>query len=241
MKKVFIFMALAAMVAVACSKPSQKKGNHNNDGDDVEYVQPIEVDGDFADWAKLDASKIASAKLDPEADKTALQEVKVYADEVFVFVYIKFDKSQIEMEPDVEHVPFHMYINGDGDAATGGYGDEFLDACSDIMLEGFLTDGTDFVSYEPSAWKWSGEANGTGWTWEETNVTNGFAKGAGKGSEYEFALLRELYPAGKLADTFSIGFDIQQGWESVGVLPIAHVTDENPSGYTNSLQVVTVK
>jgi hypothetical protein len=45
----------------------------------------------------------------------------------------------------------------------------------------------------------------------------------------------------KLADNFSIGFDIQQDWESVGILPNSHVTDENPGGLAASLQVKTVK
>ena len=50
-----------------------------------------------------------------------------------------------------------------------------------------------------------------------------------------------MFPLGKIADTCSIGFDIQQNWDSVGILPIGTPTDENPSGYIASLQVKTVK
>ena len=34
-----------------------------------------------------------------------------------------------------------------------------------------------------------------------------------------------------------IGFDIQQSWESVGILPIEAATEENPNGHTVKLQV----
>ena len=246
MKKILAFLAMTASILVV----SCKKDNNGPDGpdgpDDQEYVQPITIDGDFSDWAKLDANKVATAKTDPDARHTALKLVKVYADEVFVFVYLEWDKDQISFEKDVEHVPFHMYINGDGNTATGGYGDQFSDACSDLLLEGMLFDGSNWAGYDPGAYKWIGETNGTGWGWEPDgdNVLaagSGLCSGAGIEGKYEIALVRELYPLGKIADTFSIGFDIQQNWDSVGVLPNAALTDDNPSGIAPSLQVTTVK
>ena len=248
MKKVFSFLAIAAMITfVSCKKDG---GNNNNKEPEKqpepEYVQPIIIDGDFSDWAKLDASKVATATCNADAKHTALKLVKVYADELFVFVYLEWDKEQISFEPDVEHVPFHMYINGDGNATTGGYADQFSDACSDLLLEGFLFDGSGWAGYDPGAYKWVGEANGTGWGWEseEDHVLasgSGLCSGKGIEGKYEICLIRELYPVGKIADNFSIGFDIQQSWESVGVLPNAAVSDDNGNGIAPSLQVVTVK
>jgi hypothetical protein len=44
-----------------------------------------------------------------------------------------------------------------------------------------------------------------------------------------------------LADTFTIGFDIQQDWNSVGVLPNTAVTDDNTNGSVPMLVVNVAK
>jgi hypothetical protein len=36
---------------------------------------------------------------------------------------------------------------------------------------------------------------------------------------------------------FGIGFDIQQNWSSVGILPIGPDTEENPGGHVAKLKV----
>ena len=54
MKKILTLLAVAAMVAVACDK--------NNDNNGSSDKAPISIDGDFADWAALDASKVVVAK-----------------------------------------------------------------------------------------------------------------------------------------------------------------------------------
>ena len=241
MKKILTFLAMTASIlaiSVSCNKTGGEE--EEPDGpDQQEYVAPIKVDGDFSDWAKL--TSVAEAKCDPDATKTALKVVKVYADAVYVFVYFEWDKDQITHEPDVEHVPFHCYINTDGDASTGGYGDQFSDACTELLFEGFIyPGGASIGSYEPGVFEWTGDVNGTGWSWNDLGEFNGLCAGAGIEGKYEFQIARELLPK-KLADTFSIGFDIQQGWESVGVLPNAHVTDDNPGGLAPSLQVTTKK
>ena len=243
MKKVLTLLAMAAAVlAVSCNKPDDEGGKGGKGKDNSKYEAPIKIDGTFDDWAKLDASKVATATCNPDATHTALKSVKVYADEVFVFVYFEWDKDQITHEPDVEHVPFHVYINGDGNAATGGFSDQFADAATDVLMEGFIyPDGAAVGSYEPGLYKWNGEVNGGGWEWEDLGEVAGICAGAGVEGKYEFQITRELYPIGKLADTFSIGFDIQQGWNSVGILPNAAPTDDNPAGTAPSLQVVTVK
>ena len=251
MKKVFAILAVAAAIcSVSCQKNnSGKSGGKTPSGGGGEYVQPITIDGQFEDWAALDASKVATAKCATGAHWTALKTVKVYADPTFVFVYIEWDKEQIKYynnpdDPeDAEWVPFHVYINNDNDAATGGFSDQFADACIDVLFEGFLTDGDKFASYDPGAYLWVGEAGGSGWGWTESAVVeagSGIASGAGVEGKYEIAIVRELIPNG-LTDTFSIGFDIQQGWDSVGVLPNAEATEDNGAGVANSLTVVTVK
>lgn len=245
MKKVFAFLAIAAALSMVSCKKDNTKPTPDPDPQpqpEPEYVQPITIDGDFSDWGKLDASKMATATTDPDATHTALKLVKVYADELFIFVYFEWDKEQITHEPDVEHVPFHVYLNGDGNSATGGFADQWSDACTDLLMEGFIyPEGSTIGSYEPGLYSWSGEANGSGWSWEDLGDIAGICSGAGIEGKYEMCIMRELYPLGKIADTFSIGFDIQQGWNSVGILPNGAATDDNPSGTVPSLQVVTVK
>ena len=239
-------MAFAALVLVACdNKDNPKKDKKDKDED--EYVAPIKIDGDFADWAKLDAAKVASATCDANANHTALKLVKVYADKMYVYVYFEWDTDQTEFIPDVDHTPFHMYINADGDATTGGYGDQWSDACTDILLEGGLYDSNGLSSWDPSGFLWTGEANGSGWSWEPDGEsilsggdTPGLFAGAGVEGKYEISITREIFPI-RIADNFSIGFDIQKDWETVGLLPNGAVTEENPAGTVPSLQVKTDK
>ena len=247
MKKILSFLAMTAAilaVSVSCNKPNDDD-DEGGEGEKTKYEAPISIDGDFSDWAKLPAANIAEAKTDSEASHTALKIVKVYADEYFIFVYFEWDKDQITHEPDVEHVPFHIYMNGDGDAKTGGFGDQWSDACMDTCFEGFIyPDGAKVGSYDPGVYGWIGEVNGSGWSWTDPAILasgSNICEGAGIEGKYELQITRELYPVGKIADNFSIGFDIQQGWDSVGVLPNSHATDDNPAGTAPSLQVKTVK
>lgn len=236
MKKIFALLAIASMVLVACNKDDDnKKKNEGGDDNEVEYVAPIDIDGSFSDWAKLDASKVATATLPEGAAKEALKVLKVYADELYIYLYFEWDTELIEYAPDVEHVPFHIYLNSDGDATTGGFSDQWSDACIDFLAEGFLTDGTNIAPYEAGCFSWGGDPNGSGWAWNELESGNGLFTGAGVVGKYEISICRELFPMGKIADNFSIGVDIQQSWDSVGILPIG------AEGYTTSLAVTTDK
>jgi hypothetical protein len=239
MKKILSFLAMTAAilaVSVSCNKPNDD--DEEEEGGGGKYEAPIKIDGDFSDWAKI--TGFAEAKTAADATKTALKLVRVYADEMFVFVYFEWDKDQVSFSGD--DVPFHCYINVDGDASTGGFGDEFSDACTDVMFEGFLYSDGKMVSYTPGVFKWVGETNGTGWEncWEDLGEFNNLTAGAGIEGKYEFQIARELLPK-KLADKFSIGFDIQQSWDSVGILPNATANEDNPGGLAPSLQVTTKK
>ena len=94
MKKILTFLAIAAMVFVACNKTPKPQPKPDPKPDDEqtpeepeepEYSAPITIDGDFADWAKLDATKVAVAKTDPDSPWDAVNEIRVDADEVYVF------------------------------------------------------------------------------------------------------------------------------------------------------------
>jgi hypothetical protein len=206
----------------------------------------IEIDGKFEDWAALPAGSFSKSYGDPEATHPALTQCKVYADPNFIYVYFEWDPEYVDGTADA--TPFHCYINTDGKTSTGGYGDEFLDACSEVLLEGWIYDGAEGIlqSYDPLVQDWVAEPNTNGWGWSGVNLIedgSGLGEGAGVEGKYEFKLDRSMlkdvgFP---VADVFSIGFDIQQNWESVGVIPNAAPSEENASGVVNSLQVTTQK
>ena len=203
----------------------------------------LTMDGDFSDWAALPADSYSNTYGDEDATHPVLTHCKVYANSEFIYVYFEYDKDSIEHEPDVEHVPFHCYINTDGNEATGGFSDQVSDACIDLLREGFIyPDGASIGSYDPGAFSWAGDVNGSGWSWDDLGA-EGLCEGAGIEGKYEFSISRAAL-AGlgfPVADEFSIGFDIQQGWDSVGILPNAAPSEDNPSGVMPSLKVKTQK
>ena len=210
--------------------------------DRIHAISPITIDGSFIDWADLERGTYSYTYGDEDAPHPVLTYARVYANAEFIYVYIEWDSDQISPKADWEHVPFLCLINNDGDTSTGGITGLFSDACADVLLEGFLYPNGVLGSYDPSAFSWSGEPNGDGWWWDEF-YARGFCEGAGIDGKYEFLINRSVladlgYP---VADVFSIGFIIEQNWDSVGVLPNTARSEENPNGIAPSLQVTTVK
>lgn len=260
MKKIMTFAAViaAAMMSFsACQKDEKPAGQGNNNGGSEnvdpgngnenqggtdEYVSPITIDGDFADWAALDASKVAVANGAADAYHNALKVMKVYADEIYINVYFEFESEPVAFATS-EWLPVHLYFNSDGDSATGGYGDEFSDACVDYMMENAISSAGVYRSYNPSLSQWVGEANASGWSWSEQLIPedSGLASGAGSGYAYEIAILKEMVSGVTFADKFGIGMDIQANWTSVGILPNASADADGNAVYAPMLEVTTNK
>ena len=198
-----------------------------------EALTPIVIDGKFDDWADLDASKISVATCASGASRAALKKIMVGADASYIYVYLEYDKSQI-LWGSSENAPIYLFLNSDGNSATGGY-QEFSDACSDYLLDANMTNGTDIISYDPAVFKWTGDANAGGWTWETQLVDYGSGLGAGAGVEgkYELRIDRSKFPV-TIANDFSIGVAMLQGWDPAGLLPNAS------SGTAPSLAVHTL-
>ncbi|MBQ6198215.1 MAG: hypothetical protein IJK44_03150 [Bacteroidales bacterium] len=240
MKKVFALMAIAALVCtVSCNKDDKGGKNHNNGGEESEYVAPITIDGDFADWAKLDASKIAKAECVAGATKDDLKLVKVYFDSDNIFVYTEFEVGELDAEGDL-WIPFHFYLNADNSAATGGDSQQFTDKDAEWMFE------TSITSYDPGLFKWWGAVGADGWLWTPHDADNSLpehsaddnwgaimGEGSGIGSSagtidrktgkgaYEIQIQLAMMPGVEFADVFTVGFDIQINWSTTGILPNA--------------------
>lgn len=244
---------LALMCAAAitfaftsCKKKDEPKPQDQEQKDTDKDQDPGEeegsvisvTDGTAAEWANLAA---ATATCPEDGLYLGLKSVKVYADELYINVLVEYDPEEL---PDRAWVPFHMYINVDNSDQTGGYGDQFLDANSDILLEGavFAEDAT--CAYAPEVFAWIGEVGGTGWSWSDPLTAAGefCATQHVAGNLIEIQMLREIIPlpAGLAwADEFGIGFDIQQNWESVGILPLNSPDAEgsDASGHAKKIQV----
>ena len=216
-------------------------------------VPEIDVtDQSLADWDALPAEFVVEAVCPEDAAMLGLKSVKVYATAMYISILVEPNMEDIV---DLERVPFHVYIDADNSDETGGYGDEFADANADLLCESAIFCEGQPYAYNPAVFKWWGEVGADGWSWTDPSVEHDAADfwGAiiGEGQlpvgnsqyvdgKFEIQLLRELLGTvhENMNDSeFGIGFDIQQNWSSVGILPCASATDENPSGEMAKLKV----
>jgi hypothetical protein len=209
------------------------------------------ADGSLADWEALPKDKVVSYECPEGAAMLGLKGVAVYATEMYINILVEPNMDDIT---DLEWVPFHVYIDLDNSDATGGYGDEFADANTDILCESAIFCEGQPYAYNPAVFKWWGEVGGDGWNWTDPenpgDETNFWGAIIGEGQlpvgnsqyvdgKFEIQLLRELLgTVHPMNDSeFGIGFDIQQNWSSVGILPCVEATDENPNGKVAKLKV----
>ena len=250
MKKFMTFAAMFAAVAIAFTA-CNKEEKPNNGGNTVvtcpecgepeadctcgDYESPITIDGDFADWNNVAA---VTATCNPDAKWTALEKVKVYADAMYINVYFEFSQDELV---DLESVPFHIYINEDASEAAGN--DQFLgQGGQDWLLEGFVFSGGSFCNYDPYLFSYDGAEDTVEWAYGEVLPEGtGIGTGAGAGNKYELSIMVEMLQGVQLSDTFTIGFDIQQSWNSVGVLPNTAIADDNANGAAPMLAITVAK
>jgi len=233
-------MCFATLAFVACKDKNAPEGGEGEGGEEEEYVNPISTtDQSDADWKALPQDKVASWECPQDAAYLGLKGVAVYADELYLNILVEYDAEEII---DRAWTPFHVYVNTDNSDLTGGFGDQWDDANTDILMEGAVFADGEPCDYAPEVFAWTGEVGGNGWSWEGLTVAGEFCTTQHlSGNRIEMQMLRELIPtpqgAGWNDSEFSIGFDIQQEWNSVGILPLVSPTDENPAGHTVKLKV----
>ena len=174
-------------------------------------------DGTLADWDLLPTEYVAIASCDANASETALKSLAVYADNNYINLLLEYDAQQIT---NTDNVPIHVYLNADNSATTGGYGDQWLDADTELMLEGIITLSGTHQSYNPTVFQWTGAVGSNGWYWDALAIEyDTIGQSQLLGNKVEIQLRRQCIPANWHPDGFTIGVDIQQNWHSVGILP----------------------
>ena len=253
MKKIMTLAAMFAAVAMtfsACNKENPDNtgnnggnntetpgGDENGEPEEPEYVAPITVDGNFADWDALTDATVATCI--PDHVQSGLNVLKAYADQYYLYVMVEFDFDIITDRAEDNGNPLMLCFSTTHESTFGGY-----DAWSDLSIE-FMTaphifTGTDGVykSYTGDAlYMWTGEPNAAGWAWESV-IEDHMSVGAGSDNKYEVAMMMDVLGSFMEFDgKVLLGAMIQQGWGKQGVLPHAEVTEENPAGTAPMMEV----
>ena len=239
-----------ATILVACEKKDaaddQNQSGNQSTTPSSYAGSPISVkDKSVADWDALDPSKVAIATIAEKPLWSALRELRVYADEVYINYMLRIDPKQYTSHTSVDAM--HIYMNADNNTNTGGFFDSFSDAGADLMFEaGLFDDEENPVPYSPTVHKWNGPQGAdvavedrTG-DWSVVWVAAGTIKGESQfigDSIIEGRLVIDLIPGGFKDKAFGIGFDLQQNWENIGLLPQLNTPNGVNVGRTEMLSV----
>ncbi len=251
MKKIMTLAAMFAAVMMGVSscnpddtKPQDKpdteqggenNGDENNGEEGDEYVCPITIDGDFADWDAL--TNAVTATCDAEnITKAGLKSLKAYADQYFLNVYVEIDHDIIsDTTPEIGNV---LMLAFSSSTDKGGY-NAWSDLCVEYMAYAdiYTTTAGEYASWNGALYLWTGELHAEGWSWD-TAVEDLMANGAGSGDKYEISIMMDVL--GQVMDLdgkILLGAIMQQTWNAAGVLPNAAPTEENANGTAPMLEV----
>ncbi len=181
----------------------------------------IKLDGVFTDWNDVPTNKLASTTLPEGASLTALKEMKVCADENFIYFYLKLDQEQV--------APLTIFLNTDNNAKTGG-NTWLWDSCgADYLIDGQITEAMG----NATVFNWPATLPQDGWEWvEAVPAGSGIVSMSeiktvtGTIVEFEGSIVRKMIPT-----TFAneIGFGIFSSnalWAESGILPTASADAE---------------
>ena len=213
------YIPCGTLAAYQSSSWAQQVGSfvEQCDGNDNNQSLISVTDGTLSDWDKLPMEYLFETKCVEGASWDALKSVKVYADLTYINLVVEWDT---EIVTDLSYVPFHVYLNMDNDAPTGGFGGQWIKPNIDLLLEGyFYLDGNP-CAYQPDVALYAGSPLANEWAWDWTTIEALAASQLITKGVMEIQIEYGKLPV-KLKNTFTVGFDIQQSWSSVGVLPNA--------------------
>ena len=213
------YIPCGTLAAYQSSSWAEQVGGFVEQCDDNDNNQSLisVTDGTLSDWDYLPMEYLFETKCVEGASWDALKSVKVYADLTYINLVVEWDT---EIVTDLSSVPFHVYLNVDNDAPTGGFGDQWVKPNIDLLLEGyFYLDGNP-CAYQPDVALYAGTPLANEWAWNWTTIEALAASQLITKGVMEIQIEYGKLPI-KLENTFTVGFDIQQSWCSVGVLPNA--------------------
>ena len=181
----------------------------------------IAIDGNFADWESLPADLLAKAEVDENATTEACHVIKFISDADYLYFYMQYDGTEDEVGV------LDIFINTDGDAATGMDTWLWTPSGADILFEG----GTDIDTETGDELWWPDYfySIGTGWDWDTLdpapNAEYSAIKTLANGDKaIEGRIMRASIPA---FNSCELGVLVQgPGWTGEkGWLPETHVVD----------------
>jgi len=227
-----VLLCLATICFFSCK--NDKKDEPKHDDPEPTFNSLIAVDDyTMEDWDAVPAEYLVKLKQEGETMMGGLDSIWIYTDKAYLNLLVWYRGDSLLASKEI--VPFHVYLNADGDNKTGGYDDWFLDGNAEWLLEGFLYEGNQTVRFNPAVFQWWGAMGGgitdqttkTGWLWTDPKTAphsadDGWGAIIPTGSQevansqplngnkvFEIQITRSFITS-NWASPFTVGFDIER-------------------------------
>ena len=214
----------------------------------VDVIEPafeLNIDGNFDDWATVPASKLAQVETDDDTKYEYLYGMKFCADANYLYFFLEFEAGTYKYVPEgeTEEVdgfyvdPIDIYMNVDGDDATGSNSFLWANSAADILIEGFWSDQFESAGIyvfpadaDQAAWAWvNAEISGSSESCEAQILANGHRAIEGK---ITLAAL-PIKPTAMKVGVFTSDTE----WHESGVLPQTTINDDGTETPSPLLEV----
>ena len=251
MNRKLIITFVFVIVAIALASCLGTNDEPTVDQTDTEIISV--TDSSLLDWENIPEGYLFETTCAPNASKNGLKSVKVYANKRFIYLLVEVNDEVITERT---WTPFHIFVNSDNNTATGGYGDLWITADVDFMMEGGIFIDGENGPYNPLVYKWWGKDGKNGWQWFNPSVETLGEEGWGPffqsdliplglsqivDGKVEIQLQYKLIPLPFDDEAFTIGFAVQEEWVDAGILPNADDAADGSQVLAEKLQVLIDK